>query len=294
MKMDMRFLSLAALVSVAGCSVKDAPKTADTAAAAPAAAPAAAAAPNVVNVATSDYKFDMPAEIPAGMTTFHLTDSGKEPHQASLIKLDSGKTLDDMMTGMKNMKPGAPPPGWVMPAGGPNAVVPGGSADLTMNLAAGNYAVVCFIPDAKGVPHMMKGMTKALTVTPSTAASAPEPASDVNVTLSDYKFDFSTPLTAGKHTLKITTAPGQPHEFTLFQLTPGKTAADVSKYFDGGMKGPPPAMPIGGVAGMSAGLTAFFAVDLKAGDYALICFLPDGKDGKAHYTHGMIQAIKIT
>ena len=54
-----------------------------------------------------------------------------------------------------------------------------------------------------------------------------EPTPDVTVTMSDYKFDFSTPLTAGKHTLLLQTAPGQPHEFTFFQLMPGKTAEDA-------------------------------------------------------------------
>ncbi len=295
MSSNARLVSLATVVIVAGCSPKDAPKAADsTSAPAPAAATAAMTTPNVVNIATSEYKFDAPDQIPAGMTTFHLTDTGKEPHQAGLIKLDSGKTVADFMAGLKNTKPGTPPPGWVMAAGGPNAIAPGGSMDLTTNLAAGNYALVCFVPDAKGVPHVMKGMGKALTVTPNAAASTAAPASDVSVTLSDFKFDFSVPLTAGKHTIKIETAPGQPHEFTLFQLMPGKTAADVAKYFDGDMKGPPPAMPVGGVAALGAGNAVYYPVDLKPGDYALVCFLPDGKDGKPHFSHGMLQALKVS
>ena len=294
MKISMRLVSLAALVTVAGCSVKDAPRTVADSTAAPVAAAATSAAPNVVNITASEYKYDAPAEIPAGMTTFHLINSGKEPHQASLIKLDSGKTYNDMMAGMKAMKPGTPPPGWVIMAGGPNAAAPGNSTDLTMNLAAGNYAIVCFIPDTKGVPHMMSGMSKGITVTPNASANTTEPTADINVTLSDYKFDFSAPLTSGKHTLKIQTAAGQPHEFTMFQLMPGKTPADLVKFFDGGMKGAPPGMPIGGVAGMANGNAAYFTVDLKPGDYALVCFLPDGKDGKPHYSHGMTQVIKIT
>jgi hypothetical protein len=53
-------------------------------------------------------------------------------------------------------------------------------------------------------------------------------------------------------------------------------------------------MPIGGVAAMSAGDVAYYEVDVKPGDYAIICFLEDGKDGKPHYTHGMIKQIKVT
>jgi uncharacterized cupredoxin-like copper-binding protein len=286
-------LPLAVLFGVAACSVKEAPKTADTSAATATAA-STSAAPNVVSITASEYKFEMPDQVPAGLTTFRLTDSGQEMHHATLIKLDSGKTLNDLSEGIKNMKPGTPPPGWVIPSGGPNAVAPGSSGALTMVLQPGNYAVVCFIPDSKGVPHVMKGMAKALTVTPNATANMAEPNADVTVTLRDYQFDFSTPLTAGKHTIKIVTAPGQPHEFTFFQLTPGKTAADLTKYVETGMQGPPPGMPIGGVAAMSAGDVAYYEVDVKPGDYAIICFLEDGKDGKPHYTHGMIKQIKVT
>jgi hypothetical protein len=272
--------------------MKEAPKAADTAAAAPAAA--AAAGPTQVNVTATEYKFDAPSEVPAGWMTFNLTDSGKEIHHISLIKLDSAKTMDDLMAGMKAMKPGTPPPVWVIPAGGPNAAAPGGTTHLTMNLEAGNYVLVCFVPDAKGVPHVMHGMAKALTVTPNTAAPAAAPTSDVTLTLSDYKFDFSQPLTAGHHTIKIQVAPGQPHEFTLFQLAPGKTAADIVKFVEGGMNGAPPGMPMGGVSGIASGREAYFDVDLKPGDYAFVCFLEDAKDGKPHFMHGMSQTVKIS
>ena len=105
MRSTMRLLSLAAVVAVAGCSVKEAPKEADSAAAPVA---SAAAAPNVVNIVATDYKFDAPDSIPAGLTTFRMTDSGKELHHATLIRLDSGKTAADFATGLKTMKPGTP------------------------------------------------------------------------------------------------------------------------------------------------------------------------------------------
>jgi hypothetical protein len=293
MSRNMRLLSLAAVVAVAGCSVKEAPKPDSTAAASTAATTTPPAA-NVVNISATEYKFDAPDQIPAGLTTFKLTDNGKEMHHATLVKLDSGKTYNDLMTGLKNMKPGTPPPGWVIPAGGPNAAAPGNSSSLTVVLQPGDYAIMCWIPDAKGVPHVMHGMSKALTVTENAAANMMEPASDITVTLKDYQFNFSTPLTAGKHTLKIETAPGQPHEFTFFQLMPGKTAADLTKYVETGMQGPPPGMPLGGVSGVAAGTPSFYEVDLKPGDYAIVCFLEDAKDGRPHFQHGMIQQIKIT
>jgi uncharacterized cupredoxin-like copper-binding protein len=291
MARNTRLLSLAAVIALAGCTAREAPQTADSTVTATATTPAA---PNVVEINASEYKFEAPDQVPAGLTMFKLNDTGKELHHATLIKLDSGKTFNDLMEGMKNMKPGTPPPGWVIPAGGPNAAAPGASSNLITVLEPGNYAIVCFIPDARGVPHVAHGMAKALTVTPNASANMSEPNADITVILKDYQFDFSQPLTAGKHTLKIVTAPGQPHEYTFFQLMPGKKADDIPKYVEAGMKGPPPGVPIGGVAAMSAGNTAYYEVDLKPGDYAIVCFLEDAKDGKPHFTHGMIQQIKVT
>ncbi len=289
---NTRLLSLAAVVALAGCSTKEAPREA-SADSTTAAAVAVAATPNVVNVSASEYKFEAPDSIPAGLTTLKMNDTGKEMHHISLIKLDEGKTVADFTAGMKMMKPGTPPPAWIIPAGGPNAAPPGSSSELTMALEPGNYALVCFIPDAKGVPHVAHGMVKALTVTPNAQANMTEPTADITVTLSDYKFEFSTPLTAGKHTIKIETAPGQPHEFTFFQLMPGKTAADIPKYVEAGMQGMPPARPLGGLSGVVAGRASYYSVDLKPGDYAIVCFLEDAKDGKPHFVHGMIQQIHI-
>jgi hypothetical protein len=55
-----------------------------------------------------------------------------------------------------------------------------------------------------------------------------------------------------------------------------------------------PGMPAGGVVGLVKGQHSFFTANLDAGDYVLVCFLPDSKDRKPHFVHGMVQAIKIT
>jgi uncharacterized cupredoxin-like copper-binding protein len=288
MRGNLRLPAIAAAMLLAACTAKET-QTAAT----DSAATSASAAANEVTITATDYAFDAPAEIPAGLTNFRMVDNGKELHHATIIKLEEGKTYADFMAGLQAMKPGTPPPGWIVPAGGPNAVGPGSTSALTMVMEPGNYAIVCFIPDAKGVPHVAHGMVKQLTVTPNANANMAEPTADITVTMSDYKWEFSQPLTAGEHTLKLVTAPGQPHEFTFFKLMPGKTAADIPKYVETGMQGPPPAMALGGVAGVAAGIPSFYTVNLEPGDYAIVCFLEDAKDGKPHFVHGMIQQIKI-
>ena len=285
---------LVVALGLAACSVKEAPSTTDTGAAAAASTAAAPqTAPNVVHIVAKDYSFDAPATIPAGLTTLHLMDQGKEAHQAQLIKLTEGKTYEDFMTAFKAMKPNTPPPSWVVFDGGPNAAAPGGTAESTQTLEAGNYALVCFIPAADGVPHIMKGMARGLVVTPSTAAAAAEPTPTATMTLSDYKFDLSSQLKSGQNVVRVENNADQPHEVVIFKLPPGKTMKDFQAWLPVSDKQPPPAIPSGGVVGLSKGGHAFFTANLDAGDYVLICFLQDAKDGKPHFVHGMLQPFKI-
>ncbi|MDF3052959.1 MAG: hypothetical protein K0S19_1064, partial [Geminicoccaceae bacterium] len=44
---------------------------------------------------------------------------------------------------------------------------------------------------------------KSLTVTPAEAPMAPLPAADLTVTLGEYDFDFSGPLTRGWHRIAV-------------------------------------------------------------------------------------------
>jgi hypothetical protein len=288
--------TLAVLVIVS-CTVKESPSNAatDTAGASATATAAAAPTANVVHVVARDFSFETPAQIPAGLTTLHLMNEGKEIHQAQIIRLTDGKTFDDFTAAMKAMKPGAPPPSWIVPVGGPNAAAPGTSSAATSTLEPGSYALVCFIPSADGVPHAMKGMTRGLVVTASTAAPAPEPTSTTSLTLADYKFTFSTPLKSGENVIRVENAADQPHEVVLFKLAPGKTMKDFQAWLPVSDKNPvPPAMPAGGVVALAKGQHAFFTASLDAGDYVLVCFLGDAKDHKPHFVHGMVQAIKIS
>jgi hypothetical protein len=254
---------------------------------------ALAAAPRVVTIKTMDYAFEAPASLPAGATTFRIVNAGKELHHVWLVKLEQGKTVGDYMAAMQAVAKGqAPPPAWAIDVGGPQMGAPGALADGTVNLEAGNYVIVCHIPSADGVPHAAKGMYKALTVTP-TKTPAAEPKADVTMTLRDYDFAFSTPLAAGRHTLRIVNAAEQFHEALIVRLLPGKSAPDALRWLETGMQGPPPMELVGGATGLAKGRGMQFTADFAPGEYALLCFLPDAKDGKPHVAHGMIKQITI-
>lgn len=255
------------------------------------AATASIRAPATVTVTANDFSFDAPGKVPAGAVTMRLVNNGKELHHAQLIKLEDGKTMKDVAIVLKN--PG-PPPSWVKFVGGPNAVVPGGESQATSVLAPGNYAYVCFIPSPDRVMHAAKGMIMPFTVTGESSDSQAElPAPDLTITMMDYDFQLSQPLTPGRRTIRVENSGPQPHELALLRLAPGKTAADFAAWDEGGMKGPPPAEPVGGVVALDKGRSATFTAELAAGDYALMCFVPDSKDGKLHLAHGMVKTIKV-
>ena len=242
-----------------------------------------ATGPNVVNVVAKEYQFEMPDTIPAGPTLFHLTDEGKQLHHVTLVKLEQGKTLADFTA----LPPG-PFPAWAVFMGGPNTPAPnGGQNAAAVDLSPGNYAVICVIPGPDGKPHMMNGMVKALTVTPSGVART-MPASDLTLTLTDYAFTFSSPPGPGRHAVRIVNDGSQPHEAVMFRLAAGKKGGDIANWVQAGMQGPPPGNPVAGISAEAPGKDNILLLDLQPGNYALICFMPDAKDGKAHAAHGMI------
>jgi hypothetical protein len=283
---------LLALFALGACKVKeagtDSALSGDSTQSDVAAAPAA----NVVTIKATEYAFDAPAEIPAGLTTFRLVTKGKEGHHASLVKLTDGKTFDDFKVAIQKA---GPLPAWMVAMGGPNPPRPGGISEETQLVEPGNYVIVCFVPSADGVPHLAKGMMRPLTVTPNTAYNAsavasPEP--DLIVKLVDYGFESSKPFTAGRHVIRIENAATQDHELVLVRLAPGKTAQEFAAWVEK-MDGPPPGETIGGLAAVHPGGYGFITADLAPGEYGLLCFVPDAKDGKPHVMHGMMQGFTI-
>jgi hypothetical protein len=129
--------------------------------------------------------------------------------------------------------------------------------------------------------------------TPHDSPAAAEPSADLVVKLVDFDFELSGPLTAGHHVIRVENGGAQPHEIALVQLKPGKQPMDFAEWGEK-QQGPAPGALFGGVSGIMPGAHAFATVDLPPGDYALLCFVPDMKDGKPHFVHGMAKKITVS
>ena len=243
-----------------------------------------------ITVTASDYSFAAPDSVPAGLTEIRLENRGTEMHHAMLIRLDAGKTMSDLFASMKGE---GPLPSWAREVGGPNTPGPGGESTAILRLTAGRYAMICVIPSPDGKPHVMKGMAKELVVTPAISnTSTANVRVSSTMTLLDYAFQFSQPLKAGRQTIRVKNGAAQPHEVVVLRLQPGRTPADMLAWMEK-MEGPPPGAPVGGTTPMARGEENLITLDLAPGEYGLICFAPDAKDGKPHFVHGMVTQFTV-
>jgi hypothetical protein len=226
------------------------------------------------------------------MTRISLTNEGQELHHQQLIKLPEGTSSEDLLAAFAQ-GPGSPPPPGIVSAGGVSVLAPGGSGTATLNLQPGNYVMLCFVPNAEGVPHFALGMATPLTVTEATGPLAAEPDSDLTVDMFDFGYTISEPITAGAHTIRVTNSGPQDHEAFLVQLAPGATVMDFMAAFEPGAQGPPPGLPLGGFQSINNGGGGFFTANFASGNYALVCFVEDVETGAPHAVLGMIEEFTV-
>ena len=254
---------------------------------------AATAAPNEVHFTATDFAFQGPRTIEAGLVTLALSNEGETLHHLQLVKVPENMSMAQFQEAMSQMKPGTPPPPWFEEAGGVNPPPPGKPARVTLHLEAGEYAVLCVVDTPDRVPHVMKGMMQPLTVTSSDTPPAPLPASDLSLTLVDYAFSFSEPPTSGTRVIRVENGAAQAHEIALVRLLPGKTMEDLQAWAQT-YAGPEPFIPIGGVSGIEPGQAVNMEVALTPGEHVALCFIPDATDGAPHIVHGMVLPFTVS
>ncbi len=293
-----------------------------------AAAPAAAArAPDppparVVTITARDYAFEMPDTIAAGRTELRLVNQGPDLHHAWLVRLDHGHTPAEFFAAVRR---GGAAPRWAQQVGGPNTPAPGGTSAAVLDLAPGNYIVLCGVPADDGQPHLRLGMIRTFAVVPASAARAAVPARrpstgaagaravpaaraaarpaagplstvgapDATLTLNDRGFALSAPLTAGRHVLRVRNQGTQVHEVLVARLAPSATAEQALNWFEG-KQGPSPMVAVGGAVGLARGEYNDVPLDLAPGEYALLCRQPDVRADHGHgATHRMVQQITV-
>ena len=237
---------------------------------------------NVVEVVAGNFYLRAPDTIPAGLTTLRLrVEEGG--HIAILVRLDSGRTATDLL---HSRHEGHPRPAWMHFIGGPGFPPPGGAANATMVLTAGNYVLMCDVEDRDGVRHFEKGMFHPLVVRATTISQhTPSlPRADATVAMRDYTFAFSRPLHAGDRVVRIVNNGTVMHEFRVVHVLPGHTGKE-SMAWTPAAKTPRPDEDVTAIVGLMPGAEVATTVRFIAGEYVVLCV--------PQLSHEMIQVVRV-
>lgn len=239
------------------------------------------------------YAFSLSDAVTAGPTQINLRNDGPEPHHVQVFKLADGVTMEQfgevLASGDESALFGV---GEFV--GGTGTADPGSEskADALIDLEEGSYVLLCFIPDAEGVPHLASGMAEPFTVAAATDEVAEMPAPDATVNLVDFGFDNDALPSSGVVEI-VNASDAQPHEMNVLQLAEGGQLSDVASFFEA-PAGPPPFASIGGMQALMPGGSSFLVLeDLDPGSYVLICHIPDPTDGVPHSAKGMAMVANV-
>ena len=115
---------------------------------------------HVVRVAARDYAFEIEGDVGAGRTSFVLANDGATAHFLVLQRILQG-TLEEALA----FEGDPEAEGLVEVLGFSGVAAPGGDLEVvTADLETGDYALVCFVPDASFTPHAQLGMTLPFSV----------------------------------------------------------------------------------------------------------------------------------
>lgn len=256
----------------------------------PAAAPTATPAPiPAVTVEASDTALNVPADVPAGMVTVTVNNSGQAPHGPLFARLNDGVTQEQFMEALMTDESGMAAIALVTLLGGAQ-VQPGASGQATFDFKPGNYIALDF---GAGPP-----LIASFTATAGSGAAPAAPAAGVTVDLIDFQFTMPEQIKAGAQTWQIENKGTQWHEMVVFKLDEGVTVQDLMAMMmsETPPDGPPPFEQMAFWAPMSAGERAWMEVDLPPGEYTVICFLPDfaSDPPTSHLEHGMVRTLTVT
>jgi uncharacterized cupredoxin-like copper-binding protein len=217
-----------------------------------------------------------------------MENQGAEPHHAQLVRLNEGVSAEAFGGALMQGPEAAFP--LVSFEGGPAVVGPGGTAQATLNLTAGNYMMLCFVETAEGVPHLALGMIRPFQVAPP-PSTAQAPQASGEVILKDFSFEVPQ-IQAGERTLRVTNQGPQVHEMAM--LRTDASLSEVMQALANFDEEPPfEITDVGGMQALDAGKSGWVTVNFTPGTYVLLCFVPDPETGQPHVALGMVDAFTV-
>lgn len=243
-------------------------------------------------------KFTVPASVKGGLQTLTLSNKGKKPHGAQLVRIEGNHTPQDVLKeiGSNSNKT----PSWLRAEGGLGAIPPGKTAAATVTLEPGKYMV--FDPPngpsgPSGAPPYSQfavagGQGGTLPSTPTTITAA-EPGKD------KYRWDISGQLKPGTQNVTFDSKGKQAiHLIGAFRLNGNASQAEILKALSSNSNGPPPKFvdqrSFYTSAVLDGGKSETTPITFTGpGKWVLFCPLTDRDGGKEHFKEGLLKVVTV-
>ena len=260
---------------------------------------------SVVHVEAMDHAYDVdaPDQLPAGWTTFVLSNQmANSIHEISLVQLPEGATHEEYLTDymsawetvLREYQEGVVEragindrvnemlPAWsgdVRYSTTRGLTSPGRTAERTVYLEPGEYMMVCWLKTEDGIIHIMEGMHWEFTVMEE-AANTPEPNPESQITLHENEIEVDWEPETGTHSFAVEfgfNPEGYENNVHLIRMNDGTDLDEVNEWMDwyklGGLRSPSPAEFLGGVGFVSEIDNGYFTLEIdEPGDYAWVVF----------------------
>jgi hypothetical protein len=227
--------------------------------------------------------FDVPDSVEGGVVQIEFSSSVEGEHSAQLVGATDGHTPQEALAaGSAWADKGKALPDWAIVAGGTGDVKQGESTTVTQGLPPGSYLVA----------DLASNSTAEFEVT-GDGGGGEVAAKGGTIIATEYAFE-SEGLTAGRNTVLFDNAGQEPHFIAAVGLKEGATIEQARRFFKT-EKGQPPFDESRGfsTAVIEGGTKQSLEVDLDAGRYALVCFVPDRAGGPPHAFKGMISEATV-
>jgi hypothetical protein len=218
-----------------------------------------------VRVEGTEYAYVTPETIEGGVVSMEFANTGDEPHEFAMGRLQPGKTVADFRNELTNG--GDEEPTSSVDVGGVPLLSPGEHVTITRSLEPGTYVLICFVPAPDGKTHFEHGMIASFQAEGDSGAKLP--GADGAIVAQEDRYDVPE-LEAGTKTIELRNSASGPREFNLVRLNAGKTIEDAEKWFASGAKGAAPLAFLGAMQSIPAGTSVFLTLELDAGQHYVV------------------------
>lgn len=272
----MRFFGIAITIGLlAACAAPDAGPT----------------LPREITVVATDYAFEAPDTVEAGLVAWRLENRGQAGHHLIIARVPDTLSAADAVARVAAGEEGD----WLETLGGVEGAPAGGPVDRFITpLEPGTYLLVCVLSNTLGESHAKHGMVRPMVVRADAGSPTVEVTATDTLRLVDFAYGVADTVLPGPVRFRVENRGAQRHHAMLERIPDGMTHEEMLASLASESDTPPPGFTsMGGFTSIAPGRHGWFEVDLAPGRYALFCLIPDPASGRLHAELGMVRLFEV-